>query len=448
MRHRKTAESVALEVADRLRDPAAVVATSVRSPTAPSSNITASAWDPLALGNGHVGISLLFAHLGQRHGRPDPATHHHLSAAVVELERKEHGGGGSLFRGAPAVAFAAAAAAQDPGHYRRLLSTLDDMVAARANQLVRIEEERVNLARAGTSPRGYDAISGLAGLGRYTLGRGDSLLSCTRSILRCLVRLTDPVTVKGRPVPGWWIAEKPPPSHGTPFNQGYFDLGIAHGIAGPLALLALAARHGVSVPGQRDAIERIAQWLLDWQLTDDYGPSWPTTVSLEEECQDQPPPVLRTRGTAWCYGAPGIARALQVAGHVMGRPEWERSAVAATNATLSRERDRAMLHDAGLCHGWSGLLQCVIRIADHADDPLLRSRIPELVDHVVDHFDPATEFGFRAYSPLPQPGWYLDDAGYLEGAAGIALALLTAADLDRPADSRKAMPWDAALLIT
>jgi hypothetical protein len=43
-------------------------------------------------------------------------------------------------------------------------------------------------------------------------------------------------------------------------------------IAGPLALLALAMRRGITVPGQDEAIDRICAWLDAWRQPGTAGP--------------------------------------------------------------------------------------------------------------------------------------------------------------------------------
>ncbi|WP_371106029.1 MULTISPECIES: lanthionine synthetase LanC family protein [Streptomyces] len=41
-------------------------------------------------------------------------------------------------------------------------------------------------------------------------------------------------------------------------------MGLAHGIAGPLALLSLCWTRGLRVPGHDTAVRRIARWLMSW----------------------------------------------------------------------------------------------------------------------------------------------------------------------------------------
>lgn len=46
---------------------------------------------------------------------------------------------------------------------------------------------------------------------------------------------------------------------------GHAKSGMAHGIGGPLALLAFTATRGISVPGHFHAIGRIRAWLDHWR---------------------------------------------------------------------------------------------------------------------------------------------------------------------------------------
>ncbi|MBV2156708.1 lanthionine synthetase C family protein, partial [Kitasatospora sp. SUK 42] len=422
------AEQLALELADRLRNALPTwLEGRVRLTDRYETNTHSATWQRATL-NGHAGIAILFAHLGHRSGTPDPSTHDYLREAVTALQATAQPRG-SLYYGIPAVALAAATAAQEPAHYSNLLSSLDQAIASAVERTAASSRQHRTTAHAGTTPSAYDAISGLSGVGRYTLARGERMRSSTKTVLESLVKLTEPVMVDNRPTPGWWIADPPPSSHLNRFTNGYFDLGIAHGIAGPLALLSLAALRGFTVSGQTSAIERIVDWLLLWTLTDEHGPYWPTIVSLEEERGQAPRPESRSRGGAWCYGSPGIARALQLASQALTRPQWEQTAIAATRAVFDRASDMDTLYDAGLCHGWAGLLQPLLRITEDSDDQNLQSHIPELTERIIEQYDPALPYGYRHYDLEPRPFDDLDDAGYLTGTTGIALTLLNVADL-------------------
>ncbi|KJS51707.1 hypothetical protein VM98_35680, partial [Streptomyces rubellomurinus subsp. indigoferus] len=88
---------------------------------------------------------------------------------------------------------------------------------------------------------------------------------------------------------------------------------------------------------------------------------------------------------AWCYGTPGAARALFLAGTALGRADWRDAAVAAPADALA---DPAAWHLAGarLCHGTGGRLRSVLRIAqDSVSAP------------------PADPFAHPPPRPLPPP---------------------------------------------
>ncbi|WP_306282025.1 lanthionine synthetase LanC family protein, partial [Frankia sp. AvcI1] len=95
----------------------------------------------------------------------------------------------------------------------------------------------------------YDLIRGLTGLGVALRRVGD--LDLLRDVLTYLVRLTDPING----LPGWWCPHGP--HRNQPVLGGHSNHGVAHGIAGPLALLALTLIDGVTVDGHAEAITRV-----------------------------------------------------------------------------------------------------------------------------------------------------------------------------------------------
>lgn len=198
--------------------------------------------------------------------------------------------------------------------------------------------------------------------------------------------------------------------------------GIAHGIAGPLALLSLAARAGIHVDGHTTAIRRICAWLDTWRQDHRTGPWWPETLTLHD-LQEHRPTQQAPGRPSWCYGTPGLARAQQLAGQATGDTSRQRTAEDALAGCLADPRQSAHLTEPGLCHGMAGLFQTAWHIASDALSP-------DLADHL-----PALASRLQAAAPD-------DGHGFLRGAAGRALALCTAA-ADRP----PATGWDTCLLL-
>ncbi len=430
---RRAAAAVVADVARRLADPAAVVRAARHEDNLdrPPGGAPAHPWSGLTLAEGHPGIALLFAELSRQDSAHRRIAHAHLAAGAPMVGPLPRSG---LYAGPPSLAFAARAARHGPDDYGTLLETLDSHVLTRVRELVARETERLDAGRAGAGMDTYDLILGLTGLGRYLLTCGEEHRDELTGALTCLVRLTEPVVVRGHTVPGWWVPGPPGLGQEAHFPDGHFNLGLAHGICGPLALLALAHEAGVTVSGQRDAVTGIATWLLE-RRADDHR--WPAAIGFDDE-------VAGARGerpdgrTAWCYGTPGVARALFLAGRALGRPDWRRIAVDSLVRALDAPSSFA---DCGLCHGWAGILHIVGRMAQDTADPRLTGRLPRLAERIIAAHDPALPFGYR-YADTPPGLWARDRAGFLEGAAGIALALHTYATGTAPSTD-----WDAAVLL-
>lgn len=270
----------------------------------------------------------------------------------------------------------------------------------------------------------YDTVYGLAGIGRFLLlfREDPSMRPLLEKILDYLVQLTGDITIDGREVPGWYIEGENlfAREERNRLPQGGFDLGLAHGIAGPLALLSIALLSGAEVRGQRAAVQKIAGWLNQWP--DEVNMSWPGLISLEEYFN-----LSKNQSTArdaWCYGAPGIARVLWLAGCVLEDINLKNRAIQAFDALLARPDSTWNISSPAFCHGFSGLL-CLTNLM-RWDTGLERfAKYQEhLIGKVIDHFTPKAPFGFYTVAPTDQSNLSMNNAGLLEGSAGIVLTLL------------------------
>ncbi|MFD5344125.1 lanthionine synthetase C family protein [Streptomyces anulatus] len=437
---RQAAARVVAEIADRLADPervariASVPDNLMHYPGDPQ-----PVWDPLLLSDGHPGVALLHAELAATDPESRERAHAHLSAGLAAGIRLLPQ---SLFGGIAALAYAGHTASVGSGGYTTMLAGLDRHIVDRARARARADLER---ARAG-EPAGawsrYDVLGGTAGIGRYLLARheaadgraereaaGGALTEVLASLVA--VATADDITRHGTRLPAWWVTDGL--DHGL---AEHLNLGLAHGVPGPLALLSVAWRAGFRVDRQDEAIERIMALLSRLRTADEAGPRWPHLMTLERMESGEPPERGRD---SWCYGAAGAARAVHLAGAALDRADWRAEAGAALRGTLTAASDD-LIRDSALCHGWAGLLQIVLRTAHDGDDPGLHATADGLAARVLDGFDPEAPFGYRYSHTLAARE--LDRPGFLEGAAGIALALHTYATGNVPTTS-----WDSALLL-
>jgi hypothetical protein len=347
---------------------------------------------PQALAEGPLGAALLPVERGDLDkARP-------LLAAAVD-GGVSTGANASLFHGAPALEFVLSRAGQAGSRVR---AATDRVTAGRlAAASCRRESGRLpSLAE-------FDLIQGIVGLTALLLSREEPPQLALDS-LGYLVSLARPVTADGTELPGWWSPDGPG-RETTPGGHG--NNGVAHGVAGILAALAIGVRAGVHVDGQEAAIEVFASWLETW------GASW--WITLPQLSADVPPQPSALR-PSWCYGAIGIARALQLAGLATGDDHRRQAAEDAALAALGDPARLARVTDASLCHGWAGILTAITAIAADSTAPerfaapvrLARDRLATGID------------------ALPKPG-------FLEGRAGAQLAL----------DGTDSTGWARALLI-
>ncbi|MEY9211565.1 lanthionine synthetase C family protein [Thermobifida halotolerans] len=333
----------------------------------------------------------------------------------------------SLFHGAPAVAFMLRIAAKRS--YTTALATLDDHITALTR--TRLDQAHARISR-GELPRlgEYDLISGLTGIGVCLFQAQNTDL--LREVLAYLVRLTATVTVEGRCLPGWWTLHGPSGRLDPRWPGGHANLGLAHGISGPLALLAQTMIHGITVPGQTRAIADINRVLDRWLRGLPHRPWWPGTVSARE-WESKTLHQTGPQRPSWCYGTPGLARAQQLAALALSNPERQHTAETVLASCITDEAQLDQLRDDSLCHGWAGLVHTSRRAAEDAPHGsalvLAFSRLQDLWRHR------------RPYLPaLP------DHGGLLEGTVG---AILAHHSVEHPVSpSLPASWWDACLLTT
>jgi len=352
-----------------------------------------------SLANGALGIALL--HVERARTGRSPWTTAHTWLRYATTGPIDDGPDSHLHYGAPALAtILLHATAHDPRRYARALDTLDARIAPTTTARVEHAHRRIDTGQTPALAE-FDAIRGLTGLGTYWHHR-DPHGPVLRAVLTYLVRLTEPLPY-GRP--GWWTHLAPDGRRSPHFPHGHGNNGIAHGIAGPLALLALTHRGGVRVPGHTHALERILAWLDQHQEGDDHLRWWPywTTPTFDRPSRPGRP--------SWCYGTTGIARAQQLAGLALNDTTHTRTAEATLHTTITAPHLPEQLNNAGLCHGTSGALLLARRAAADSPNHQLAAAAASLQQQVEN--DPRTA---AAASPGAPPD-------LLCGAAGIALAL-------------------------
>jgi lantibiotic biosynthesis protein len=217
-------------------------------------------------------------------------------------------------------------------------------------------------------------------------------------------------------------------------HEGYLDCGLAHGAPGILAVLAIALSRGIQVDGQVEAIRRFASSMLDYTTFDAYGVTWPQAVPLDGAA----PSAVPVSRSAWCYGSPGVARALQLAGAALSDVGLRDAATTAVQAILRRlDAARHPADSPTFCHGMAGVRQVVLRFIHNAGPGTpAEATASALAGWLLAEYSPDRLLG---YGPLS--GEDVEDPGLLDGAAGVVMTLLAAATGTEPT-------WDRMFLLS
>ncbi|MEU8299761.1 lanthionine synthetase C family protein [Micromonospora sp. NPDC048909] len=372
--------------------------------------------DGQSLATGSVGPALLAIEQALR-GTGTWATAHLLvtQATSGPVDAGRHAG---LYYGGPAILFTLNAATAD-GHERYAAARQHLTLHVRRLVRERLTDADNRLRRGQAAAFGeYDLFYGLNGLGALLLRDlpdSDELAD----LLTYVTRLTEPHTDDAQQLPGWWVDHDPDPTLPTP--GGHANLGMAHGAAGLLALLALALRGGRQVDRQTEAIERLCAWFERWQQYSAHGPWWPQWLT-RDDFRTGRPTQERPGRPSWCYGTPGIARALQLAAIATNQPARQAAAETALAASLtSTQLDQ--LTDPGICHGLAGLHATTYRASQDALTSDIAAQLPALTQRL---------------RRVPRT----DHTGFLTGGSGCLLASETARTSTPPLTR-----WDACLLI-
>jgi lantibiotic modifying enzyme len=387
-------------------------------------------WRDTSLTGGYAGLALLAAYLDTCYPAEgwDQAGHRHLSLAVAQMVSLPSTDIG-LSSGIAGVAFTAWSLSRSGTRYRTLLAQCDQQIGERIHDVL----AGLDAQQHGYAASQYDVISGLSGVAAYLLcraGEDAELDSSLRAIAGQLIALS--ASQDG--CPRWFIPRRlvSHPDWLVSFPDGMLDAGLAHGIAGPLALLALLALHGVDLDGITLALDRMATWIIEHRTDDAWGPNWASAYPLPGRAT-----TLHPAHSAWCYGAPGICRALWLAGEALDRDQYRSAAIEAMKAVCHRPQHVRGLKSPGLCHGTAGLLQIMLRFAHDTGESIFCDTAWELTEHLISRYESTTLLGYRD----DELGYRLDRPDLLNGTAGITLTLMAVAQPHEPT-------WDRCLLLS
>ena len=318
--------------AERLRNPDTVT---VIAQIAAQQSTGYWGWSPASLSSGFGSTALLFLFLARSfpgEGWEDVARQH-LRLASQSTHQQPFIAPG-IFGGSSGLASVVSFLAQNDKRYYQRAHTLNEQVAEQVLQTQWQREQSQGVADAD-----YDAIAGVSGILGFLSSidqPGTNVHAAIQKLLSYLIWLAcDDEEHKNR---RWFLPPDlyPIELHRKSYPNGYFNCGLAHGIPGPLTAMAIAWHAGYRIPGQSEAMFSLAQWIIDHRLRDAGGINWPSGIPLEQSYSSAEWNSLPSYRTAWCYGTPGISRALWLAGTALDDTDLCAIASTAIESVLQR----------------------------------------------------------------------------------------------------------------
>jgi hypothetical protein len=373
------------------------------------------------LAGGRAGLALFFAYRHLHTGDADDRT-----TAMRLLDEAIQGMAGTafsprFFRGWPGVAWVADHLAGLPGWL------VEDRPVT---EILRVVE---HLTRPERWAGHLDLVSDLTGLGICTLARLPRP-AAYRELRAVVGRLADHADTLGDGE--HWLAPGPglaPDAAGGDADSRN-EPGLVHGIPGVIALLAEA--HAAGVDQALPLLDRIVSWTLG-------GMPPSGTSALFPHWSDQANGNGQTPRSHWTNSASGLAAALMIAGVRVGRPVWRSLAVDLAVRAANTPLDRCLIADHSLCRGAAGMAHLYNRMHQATGDEGLREGARMWFRRLLDmRHEGSGVGGFLAYMPRRGCGdpW-IPDAGLMTGAAGTALAMLSAVGPVVPG-------WDQMMLLS
>lgn len=295
-----------------------------------------------------------------------------------------------------------------------------------------IDEELLVYLRDWSGQTAYDLVFGPVGLAVYALERlpRPSAAAALELVVERLAALAEqgPEGVRWHTPPELLKADTR-----AKYPSGYYDLGIAHGIPGIIAVLGAIYDAGIARERIRPLLEGAITWLLAQRLDEKAGSVLPSWIGPEV-------PKWSSR-SAWCYGDPSTAVAVLRAAQALGHPAFEAEALEMGRHAARREVDKTGVVDPCLCHGSAGLAHIFNRLFHASGDALFAQAAQQWIERTLAMRKSPEEGVAGCISWNNMVREWQPTRDLLTGAAGVALALLAATSEDEPG-------WDRTFLLS
>lgn len=356
--------------------------------------------------------------------------HQYIIGIKKGIESEEGMVSTALFSGLSEIGYSIFNVYKRTGFYEKFLNTLNKLIIEQINFMIgRYEIGNMEMTA-------YDSIYGFAGKGAYLLmfKEDEDVKKTLERICTLFINMTKEIEVNGHRLPGWYIPREKLSTDDDKaiYPEGGLNLGLSHGISGPLTFMALALKDGIEVEGQRESIRKILDTLVKFSFKDERGNVyWCGILSLQEYLKGESE-IKKSKRQSWCYGSVGIGRAMYLAGIALEDNDIIKFSEDLMEGIAEMSVKDWGLNCAHICHGFGGVLAVMEAMYKDTKNIKYKLGIDKAVRVITENFDPNSLFGFYNYSVKDKTTKkdsydyeYIDDYRFLSGSTGTILTLMT-----------------------
>ncbi|GJF76270.1 hypothetical protein SASK001_24050 [Staphylococcus argenteus] len=314
----------------------------------------------------------------------------------------------SLFGGLSGIAFSMDIASQNGRNYQKILNNIDDVIV---NE---IESDIDQILQEPLNPLNYDSISGLAGIGRYLLNRidvSDKNVKALKSILTYFKNIQYSQN-------SWVVPQESQflESDKNYFTQGNINLGLAHGVLGPMSLFALCMIKGITIEKHQQILKDMYKYIMDEKFSS--NDRWLQRYDLISERNH-----FNYIRNGWCYGNTGVMTTLFLIGQALQDDEIiQISKKVMLQVVNDKEKN---LISPTVCHGLSSQILMLTNMNLHFELNEVSDYINELINKLMSHYKEDHLVNFIDINENNEGVFKSEKVGLLEGEIGVYLTLMT-----------------------
>jgi lantibiotic modifying enzyme len=229
-----------------------------------------------------------------------------------------------------------------------------------------VDDLVLDLVTTDNWDRDYDLVMGLVGIGTYALSRWPEKKAFY--ILSEVERHLDKKKVSDENGITWFT----PPAHvpdrdREAYPNGYFNLGLSHGIPGVVCFYSELARIDAFKIKATEILSQSVRWLRQDCLSTKGGIGNYRNfyVPGQDEAQDS--------RLGWCYGDLGLAYSLLKASESLSDDRLYQYAIGILEDCSQRSFDECGVHHAVVCHGTVGNGHMFNRLYQHTQNEKFRT---------------------------------------------------------------------------